>query len=79
MKAIKPIPGYESQYSIDNEGNVYSMPRRVPTGIQEMSRPIAPRILKPYIDKQGRSIIYLWKNGKKKCYEVKNMLKRTFD
>lgn len=75
---IKPIPGYESQYLIDNWGNVYSVQRNVPTGLPCGTRQAGGKILSSHVDRKGRNIVQLFKNGKKTNYDVQNLLRKAF-
>lgn len=78
MKVL-PIPGYETYYLIDEEGNVYSQPRVAVTGIGPMTRPVGGRMLKPFLNgKKKQKCVKLNKGNRRVCHQVSTLLKRTF-
>jgi hypothetical protein len=76
---IKPIPGYESQYLIDEEGNVYSQARSVNTGLSGVTRQVGGRIIRPYYNCQKQLCVKLSKNNKRTTHDVKTLLRWTFN
>jgi len=77
MKVL-PIPGYESQYLIDETGNVYSQSRTVNTGLVNVNRQVGGKILRPYVNQNGQTCVKLSKNNKRTSHDIKTLLTRAF-
>lgn len=77
-KPTKAIPGYEDRYVIDIDGVVTSIPRQVPSGIPSGFRQTKKKVIRPFVDKQNRTLVKLWKNGKATSFDVSRLIKLTF-
>lgn len=76
---IKPIPGYESQYLIDEHGTVYSISRTVATGIGPMTREVGGNIIRPFNNgTRNKMCVKLSKNGKQHTHRIDTLLRRAF-
>lgn len=78
---IKPIPGFESQYLIDEYGNIYSQSRTVSTGIDKTGfvRQVGGNILKTYSNKYTKEpYVKLNKNNKRHSFMVQHLMRLTF-
>lgn len=78
---IQPIPGFESQYLIDEYGNVYSQVRTVSTGIDRAGfvRQVGGKILSTYKNKYTTEpYVKLNKNNKRHSFMVRHLMRLTF-
>lgn len=73
----KDIPGYENIYQASTEGRIRSVDRKVADGKGNV-RNCKGKILKHGIDTDGRYIVGLSKDGKKKFYRVHVLIPLSF-
>lgn len=72
----KPVKEFEEFYEVDEEGNIYSLPRLMKTPTtQYLSK---EKILKPYFNKKGYLIVDLRKDKIRKCKTVHRIVAETF-
>lgn len=76
---LKPIPGYEGYYSIDDFGRVFSLSREVKySGKKNGTWVIKTKIVTPYTCKKtGKPKVQLYKNGKKRTFFIHLLMKRA--
>jgi hypothetical protein len=78
--SMKDIPGYEKYYACDENGNIYSLERKVPT----ISFGVKTRVTVPFkklslcVRKDGYLQVNLRKNGKAKPALVHRLIAITF-
>lgn len=73
VKEWADIPGYQGIYQIDGHGTV----RRTQSH-DALGRLKAGNILRPTKCGNGKSCVFLWKDGKRKCHMVHKLLAAAF-
>ena len=69
----KDIPGYEGMYQASNYGRIRGLDR-----IDGRGRNWKGRILSPKVDKKGYKYVLLYKNGKRRHYQIQILVALTF-
>ena len=60
----KPVEGFEALYTVDEDGNVYSLRSK--------------KYLSPKIDRYGYKVVTLFKQGKARCTTVHRLVAQAF-
>lgn len=79
LEIWRPVRGYESYYSVSNQGRVKSVERSITIGTS--IRVVKERILKPSKNStngQQRLTVSLWKNNKGKSFRVHRLVAEAF-
>jgi len=74
----KQVLGYEEMYEVDEDGNVFSLERKVNYRINGMYRLLKGRKLKPKISKRNYLDVTLCNNGEVKTHRVHKLVAQAF-
>lgn len=77
-KIWKDIPGYEGLYQASIYGYIRSVDRIVYKGKKYVPTKIKGKIISPWVDKTGYLKANLYKNGKRKCEKMHQLIAKTF-
>lgn len=72
------IPGYEGLYQASIFGYVRSITRIVLKGKDHVPSKVTGKIITPWIDTSGYLKVDLYKNGKRKCEKLHQLIAKTF-
>lgn len=75
---MKPILNFENIYSVDESGNVFSLPKSVRIGINGGIRKQPFKKLRLYSMRSNHLRVYLAKNGKKYARQVHRLVAMAF-
>ena len=72
------IPGYEGLYQASIFGYVRSITRIILKGKDHVPSKVTGKIITPWIDTSGYLKVDLYKNGKRKCEKLHQLIAKTF-
>lgn len=78
MGTWKDIPGYEDIYQASVFGYIRSVPRIIYKGKKHVPTKMSGKIISPWIDTSGYLKVDLYKNNKRRCEKVHQLIAKTF-